>query len=144
MFMDATAFEPGMKAILISPFFPELSTDKCLSFRFYVFGYDSGNLRILDETFETYSSLRESSYKIFLHCVVYLVHHIFTGKTFCDGLGSAYSDQNKWFDFYVDIPGVWRRFMVEGVRGGVSIEADDGVCVTFVILQVLCGPLCAI
>ena len=68
MFMDATAFEPGMKAILISPFFPELSTDKCLSFRFYVFGYDSGNLRILDETFETYSSLRESSYEIFLHC----------------------------------------------------------------------------
>ena len=47
-------------------------------------------------------------------------------NTFCDGLGSAYSDQNKWFDFYVDVPGVWRRFMVEGVRGGVSIEADDG------------------
>ena len=70
MFMDATAFDPGMKAILISPFIPAFLTNKCLSFRFYVYGYDSGILRILDETFEIYSSLRESSYEIF--CIAYL------------------------------------------------------------------------
>ena len=58
----ATA-EPGSKAQLLSPFLTEFKTAKCLSFAFNIFGFDSGSLSVLDESFERFAGVRESEFK---------------------------------------------------------------------------------
>ena len=63
MLMEGTGVEPGLRAQLISPPLGLLDLAKCLTFKFNLYGFNTGSLGILDENFEPYFTFRNRKCK---------------------------------------------------------------------------------
>lgn len=121
--MEASGVEPGLKAQIISPPLTAHGLFKCLSFKFNIYGAHSGTFSVLDENFEPFVRLRNSKWyvKILKYKTAFLAV-----LRFVSILDSVYSVMNQWNQAKMDIPGEWRRFVIEAVRGGRSEDEDLG------------------
>ena len=99
---DAEKIHPGFKARLISGSFPEdsLGEDKCLVMNVSAYGWAIGELNILDELGNR------------------VAHYHGTRKRNRDNV--------DWFTFARDLRAHQRRFVIEGVKGGVTYHAAEG------------------